>query len=333
MLPELPRQGPRPAGLLVATALALLLCGAPGAARPAGLSYEYLFTLAGRPAEERPGRLARVLFGDTQPGAALVAPAGVVVDPAGRVWITDRATASLHRFDLDQHRRKLVRGAGKNALQCPAGVASDSRGNIYVADACAGRLLVFDPEGEFLRSLPPRRSAWILVAPAAVAVSDDLKSIYVTDPPRRKVVVLNQEGETIRQWGSPSGAGALDSPAALALDHDRIFVLDTVRRRVQIFSPGGAHLGTLVWPQVREPSALAFDRERRLFLVGDPDFEAVHVLREDGSSAGAFGQSGSGPGQLRAPAALAVDALHRIYVVDPANGQVLVFGPAGELSP
>lgn len=308
----------------------MLLCAwarPPAAAQD--LRFEYLFTIGSahgvNPAQKLSGPLAKLVFGAPERISPLIAPAAVTVDRDDRIWITDRAGATVHMFDLLEARYKLLRGAPKTAFQCPAGIDSDSLGRIYVADPCSARIFVFDPEGEFLRFLGGNRLKMRVKQPTALVVSRDLKSIYVTDPPRQKVVVLNQEGETIREWGGLGGPGELRTPTALALDYDRIYVLDSARHRVQAFSPGGAHLESRVWDQIREPSAFAFDPEGRFFFVGDPRFEVVQVFNEHGFSVAAFGQSGSGDGEMRTPSNIYVDFKRRIYVVDTSNAKVLVF--------
>jgi hypothetical protein len=53
--------------------------------------------------------------------------------------------------------------------------------------------------------------------------------------------------------------------------------------------------------------------------------QMVQVFDEAGVPVGAFGQAGSGPGEMHAPSYIYVDARQRIYVVDPENAKVLIF--------
>jgi DNA-binding beta-propeller fold protein YncE len=285
--------------------------------------FEYLFTLGAKsgvnPAPKMAGRFGKLFFGAPERISPLMVPAAVAVDREDRVWITDRGAASVHMFDLIEGQYKLLRGADKIAFQCPSGIDSDVNGSIYVADACSGLVFVFDREGSFVRLLVSNRAKQLLQGPTSMAVAPDLKSIYLADPPQHKVLVLNQEGQLIQEWRG------FDTPSALALTREKAFVLDTARHHVQVFSLSGKPMGSLTWPQAREPSAFAVDPERKLFFVGDPRFETVQVFDERGSSIGAFGQSGSGAGEVRVPSGIHIDFRGRIYVVDPLNGKVLVF--------
>lgn len=124
--------------------------------------------------------------------------------------------------------------------------------------------------------------------------------------------------------GGLDGRAEPHRPTALSLDFERIFVLDSVKHRVQVFSPGGVLLQSLAWDRVRKPSAFAFDPQSRLFFVGDPLFKAVRVFDEQGAPVSAFGKAGSALDEFYTPTNLYVDSEQRIYVTDSTYGKVLV---------
>jgi DNA-binding beta-propeller fold protein YncE len=307
------------------TCLASITCAVPAQT----LQFQHLFTLGSKdglnPTQKFAGRYGRLAFGKPERPSPVITPDSVTVDPDERVWITDRGAACVHIFDIIQSLYRSLRGTGDVDFQCPSGIASDIHGRIYVADACLAQVFVFEKDGTFMRSLLGKRADRPLLKPGALAVSHDLKTVYVADPPRHKVVVFNQEGETVRELG---GEGVLSLPQSITLGARKVFVLDTTQRTIEVFSPDGTHLVTLKMGDIHEPSAFAFDPELKMYFVGEPRYEVIMAFGESGSFAGAFGQSGSGPGELHAPSNLYVDGNHRVYVVDPRNAKVLVFGEA-----
>ena len=63
----------------------------------------------------------------------------------------------------------------------------------------------------------------------------------------------------------------------------------------------------------------------------DRDGHRVHLFDADGSAEGSFGAEGSGVGQLRRPAGVAVDREGHVVVVDGGNCRVQVFRRDGTL--
>jgi sugar lactone lactonase YvrE len=67
--------------------------------------------------------------------------------------------------------------------------------------------------------------------------------LYVADAFYNIVQVFDREGRLLYYFGKDAGVGDFMLPAGLALDRsDRVYVVDTVHRRVQVFQyfGGGA---------------------------------------------------------------------------------------------
>jgi hypothetical protein len=81
--------------------------------------------------------------------------AGVDIDPAGNLWVTDSGNNRVLRFPAGSHTADLVfgqpgftsraPGSGLNGLYGPTVVRMNSRGSVYVTDQTNNRVLVFDP--------------------------------------------------------------------------------------------------------------------------------------------------------------------------------------------
>jgi DNA-binding beta-propeller fold protein YncE len=329
------RQESQPVHIL--TAVLLAANALAGSAAGQSREYQYLFTIGSsegvNPRQKASGRWSKLLFGLPERASLINVPSGVAVDLKDRIFIADRGAATVHVLDLIEQTYKALRVGDKTAFLCPSGVAVDSAGRLYVADACSGLVFVFESDLTFARLLVKKGPERLLERPTSIVVAPDAKRVYVADPPRHRVVVLNQEGEVVQQLSRLGQGQVLATPVAVAVDAKRkeLFVLDAERNRVEVFTLGGAHKDTLRFEPLRDLSAMAFDSERRLFFLGDPRYEAVHVFTENRSFVGSFGQSGSAVGESRAPSGLYVDFRGFVYLVDSLGSKVLVFGESPRL--
>jgi hypothetical protein len=247
-------------------------------------------------------------------------PVAVATDSAGRLWITDSATASIHIFDPATGAYREVRKAGDATLRQPAGIATDYHGRIYVVDTALANVFVFE-DGEYARTLL-KPEDHTLTAPTTIAISEDRATLYIADPPKNQILALNREGEV--NSTIPLTEAARDPIAIEEIDHE-LYVLGGRRQKLEIFSPKGERRRDLRWDGVANPTAFAYDREKSRFLVANPRLTIIEVFRPDGHSIAAFGQLGDRPDQHRRMEFLHVDAKGHIYSVDSHHGKVLVF--------
>lgn len=149
----------------------------------------------------------------------------VRVSPDDHVWIVDRMSGQVIRFD-PQGRIVMVLSRKPEAMQVPLGggrrggrgytegesfqqpsdVAWDSRGNIYVADGLTrGRIAKYDPDGRFLTNLGGDGSGpgqFAGIHGLQIDVDDNL---YVADYGNRRIQVLDANGRYLREI---TGVGA-----------------------------------------------------------------------------------------------------------------------------
>lgn len=83
-----------------------------------------------------------------------VCPAGVAVDGAGNLFVTDVNSGDILRLDARSHQLTIA----ASGLKSPGDINIDSKGNLYVAEQSANRLLKFaamgDPAGNLTIGLP-----------------------------------------------------------------------------------------------------------------------------------------------------------------------------------
>ncbi|MEZ4586736.1 MAG: hypothetical protein R2909_10080 [Gemmatimonadales bacterium] len=84
--------------------------------------------------------------------------------------------------------------------------------------------------------------------------------------------------------------------------------------------PGGPLIGVI--------EALTIDGRGRLYAL-DADAGSVLVFDSTGALSRTLGRKGGGPGELRAPVGMALTPEGHLWVIDPGNGRLSVYGPDG----
>jgi DNA-binding beta-propeller fold protein YncE len=143
----------------------------------------------------------------TGPGQ-LVWPNAMVLDPQGRLLISDEWRHDVQRFDQDGTLLHSWGGPGTEdgRFNRAAGLAFDSAGNVIVVDAGNHRLQKFDREGRFLMTWGSFGSgAGQLNLPWGVAV-DAADHVYVADWRNDRLQVFDAGGRHLASIGS-SGTG------------------------------------------------------------------------------------------------------------------------------
>ena len=164
-------------------------------------------------------------------------PWGIAVDNHGDVYVADWRNDRVQKFDptgtfLNEWGRP---GDDEGQFHRPAGVAVDSDGMIYVADWGNERVQVLSPDGRVLAVLrgaseePQWATDYFLANPDEAAARQQANLEPVLDPPAES---NREESANIEKllWG----------PTAVKVDnHGRIYIVDSCRHRLQIYSNAG----------------------------------------------------------------------------------------------
>jgi sugar lactone lactonase YvrE len=170
----------------------------------------------------------------------LVSPIGVAIDLVReRLYVSDGVLKQIFMFDLDGKfigSLDFAPGFGR-----PAGLAISSIGELYVVDVLSGKVEMFSPEGEHLRTVGSAADQnGMFNRPTNVAV-DSIGNIYVSDSLNFRVVVQSAAEELIKVIGEIGDApGSLARPRGVALDSKgHIYIVDAAFDNVQIFDLAG----------------------------------------------------------------------------------------------
>ena len=258
------------------------------------------------------------------------APAGVVTDEQGNLYVSDNTRHVVHKISAAGQVLLTIGtpGDGNGQFNAPAGIALDGAGNLYVADAGNNRVQKLGPDGAYLAAFGAAGSAdGQFYNPTGVAV-DAQGNLYVADGQNHRVQKLGADGSFLAKFGGfGSEDGRFATPAHVALDgRGNLYVSDFYNHRVQKFTTAGAFVAAIgqygsAGGELSEPAGLAVDAQGNLF-VSEGGNHRVQKFSPAGQVLLTIGTPGAGNGQFNTPAGIALDGTGNLYVADAGNGSV-----------
>jgi len=177
---------------------------------------------------------------------SLARPTGIAIDPVrGKVYVADTShnqntDHTIKVFDLEgKFLGKVGKGKGDidGAFLFPTYVWVDAKGNLYVSDTLNSRVQMFDPDGNFVRVIGKRGTAYgQFDKPKGVAV-DSFGNTYVVDSGWSNVQIFNPKGQVLMFFGGRGTIpGLMQNPDAIAIDkRNRIYTGDMMNHRVNVY--------------------------------------------------------------------------------------------------
>jgi len=177
--------------------------------------------------------------------------------------------------------------------------ACDAAGHVYVFNRGPQAIIVFDPQGQYVRSL----SVEPFARPHGITIAED-GTIYCVDDFAHQIRVLEPDGSLRMTMGTgqPSDTGA-DS-----VDYRNI-------------ARAGAPFNY--------PTNLAIAPNGDLFVTDGYGNARVHQFSAEGQHRASWGGPGSGPGQFQVPHGIAIDESGIVYVADRENSRIQRFDLTG----
>lgn len=169
-----------------------------------------------------------------------------------------------------------------------------------------------------------------LVAPYGVA-TDGQGRLWVSDPGAKVVHAFDFNQRSAALW-RVAGDRFLQGPSGVAYDakSQRVYVADSVAKKVFIFAASGKYLGELAGPEpFARPGGLAVNKQGRVY-VADVLAGQVRRFSPAGKELEPFGSPTTPDGRFNRPTALTIDKQGRLYVVDSLNFRVEVLSPTGD---
>lgn len=179
------------------------------------------------------------------------------------------------------------------------GLGVDSKNRVYVFIRGVDPVLVFNSEGNFLRSWGREYFIW----PHGLYVGPD-DSIYCTDGDHT-VRRFTSEGKLLMTLGKknkPSETGCVGRDYR------------TIKRAAGPFNC---------------PTDTAMDAEGNLYVSDGYGNARIHKFSKDGDLLLSWGEPGRGPGQFNLPHGICLDREGRVYVADRENSRIQLFDSEG----
>lgn len=280
----------------------------------------------------RAGLLTRLLRGLTgsrgRRGVVLARPSDVYAPDSSRVFVSDASAGAAYLFDYRSGRATRLGAEGSGRLDLPLGMGGDGRGHVYVTDAAARRVVEFDLEGRYSRTIGAPGE---LLNPVDVALDPADGSIWVVDSHYHQVVVFDSAGAVRQRIGRHEGlppepsAGVSSVATRAGVEQPADGFHGPSRRARDVIENRGAGQGEFLYPVSITRSA-----DGR-FHVSDGLNGRVQSFDRFGHWVSGFGSLGDTPGSLPRPKGVAADSDGHLHVVDAAFNNLQLFDPDGRL--
>jgi sugar lactone lactonase YvrE len=254
---------------------------------------------------------------------------GVGVAADGSVYVADTWQHQVVKFGPDGARLRSWGTFGNpedkttqtTSFYGPRDVAVSADGEVYVTDTGNSRILVFDPDGQPLRTIVdagPELGA--LNEPTSLAFDPETGELYVADLWNRRVVRFKADGSPDTAWdvdGWDSQEAA--HKAYIAVGPGGVVVFsDPAAQRVWIYGRDGKALGTLDLPMdeqgLDQPIGVAVDADGRIHVAASNSgvitrYAPVQNLLKPAAPAQPAGGDAGAAGQPTAQAPTPTEAL------------------------
>ena len=137
------------------------------------------------------GRAVSTGVGHRATGCGAPRAAGIAVDSAGNVYVTDSATCFVQKFNANGEFIDWWggKGAEPGQLDKPGGIAVDGANRVYVLDTGRREIVILSRSGEVLTRLAGHRFGLTLEHGRALAVG-----------PAGRIYVLHDKGRSIARF-------------------------------------------------------------------------------------------------------------------------------------
>ncbi|MFZ0817936.1 MAG: NHL repeat-containing protein, partial [Candidatus Sulfotelmatobacter sp.] len=262
---------------------------------------------------------------------SMSSPSGVVVDPAGDVFVVDTGNNRIVEVTAQGVASVVTITGLSPALSAPTGIAMDGSGNLYVVDTGNNRVVEITAAGA---GSAISTGAVTLSAPKGMAL-DQSGDIFISDAGNNRIVEVTSGGSAAALTITvSSGSSTLSSPSGLAVNVSGVlYIADSGNNRIVRVASGsttGVVQSILGGVTLSNPTAVTVDRMGNV-LIADTGNDRIAEI--DTSSNGTVLYTDSVT--LSGPLGVALDVFGTVYIADTGNSRgVVVDNPVnGDLAP
>jgi DNA-binding beta-propeller fold protein YncE len=267
------------------------------------------------------------LGSDSEQVRSLLRPQSGVIDPGGRILVTDAGRQGIFVFDEKKGDLQVwVEANEEYNFISPVGIGIASNGDVLVADAELHRVIRLDSLGK------PKSEFGFeeLERPTGLAIDPGTGRVYVADTGEHNIKVFTDAGKLVQIIGQVGvKPGEFNAPTHIAFVNGQLYVTDTFNARVQVFDAQGKFLRVygergLYMGNLVRPKGVTADSEGNVYII-ESFHDYLLVYDKDTRFLLPIGGTGSEIGQFYLPAGVWADNHDRIYVADMYNGRVVIF--------
>jgi sugar lactone lactonase YvrE len=235
----------------------------------------------------------------------------IVLDDAGRVLIYDRSGKLVKQWWMPDY-----------SIGRPEGVCELKDGRIAVTDTHYSRVVIFKSDGSVDKIFGKKGKAGGEIGnPVGVSEAPD-RSIYICEYGLQdRVQQLTTDGKFIRAIGcSGVGAGEFQRPSGVIFRNGKLYVVDAVNNRIQLFSEKGKFIKSItVKPDFYLPYDMKFDKKGNMYVV-EYGNNCITKLNRDGKLIGRYKPLTN---RFQTPWGITVDTKGVVYVADTGNRRIV----------
>lgn len=175
----------------------------------------------------------------------------------------------------------------------PFSIAIDNQDNVYISDVTRGKVLVFNPGGDFVKEFSTKSAVaeddkYQNTTPGCIAIDKKNSRLYISDASNGHIWIHDLHGKFL-QYFKGKEQGLFCTPGVIRFDNqNRIYVPEGMCDRIRVFKQDGTEL----------------------FQIG--------------------GESGDRAGQFSRLTGMGIDSHGRVYATDLLLKCIQVFSPEGK---
>lgn len=266
-------------------------------------------------------------------------PVDVVSDSKNKImYVSDVLAGAVYVYDLKNSELSTFSTSNipnlTGSLQI-ASLALDVQSNLYALEQRVKKILVFDSNKQYLRTIDLPSGC---DRPVSIAVDKQKNRLLVSDVQNSKIFVMDLNGSLLFSFGGPGDANSLfNRPVGLAVNKkSEILVADSFNARIQIFANDGTFIRAFGSrgdsdSDFQLMKSIAVDNDDNIYVV-DARSNSIKIFDQTGSFLLSFGGyyalSPGGkttPGGFALPLDIDIDDDNNVFVVDQLNARVQVF--------
>jgi DNA-binding beta-propeller fold protein YncE len=211
-------------------------------------------------------------------------PTSLLPHDDGSAWVVAYGSNEIVRIDVNGIIKERKRGP-LNGFDRPYDLVRGAGGRMYLTEYRGGRVSILSPQGDWQGYIGSKGlGQGMFVGPQNIAADED-GYIYVVDFGNQRISKFDPDGVFVLSFGKKNAYfPGLLSPTGIATRNGKIFIADSVAKKIYIFDPNGNYLGLLV-EGLSGPESLRFLSDGKLIaadtnrvLLIDPDSAIIREL-------------------------------------------------------